>query len=383
MTFREHEHRLERLWKLHRSPASEFATSVIISLADRTILSDAAPGYGNLMDPMADIFISYASVDRPFARRLADALRACGWSVWWDYGNLRGGQHFHRTIEEAIHDARVVIAVWSKASVESRWVRDEATLALEEDKLVPLRIDIARLPLGFGSIHTIDLLSWTGETEAEPFQRLVKDLNHYLGPANSPSPMEATVPKPPASTGGTAAQAAYDRGDYATALSLARPAANYGDQVAQCILGLLYRNGLGVPQDYAEAMHWYHKAADQGHAVAQNNIGRLYQNGLGVPQDYAEAMRWYHKAADQGDATAQNNIGRLYQNGLGVPQDYAEAMRWYRKAADQGDAAAQFNIGWTYQNGLGVPQDMAQARTWMQKAAIAGNEDAKKWLARN
>jgi TPR repeat protein len=36
-----------------------------------------------------------------------------------------------------------------------------------------------------------------------------------------------------------------------------------------------------------------------------------------------------------------------------------------------------------YQNGQGVQQDMAQARAWMQKAAVAGDEDAKKWLARN
>jgi hypothetical protein len=35
--------------------------------------------------PMAGIFISYATVDRPTARRLADALEACGWSVWWDH----------------------------------------------------------------------------------------------------------------------------------------------------------------------------------------------------------------------------------------------------------------------------------------------------------
>jgi TIR domain len=42
--------------------------------------------------PMADIFISYASVDRPFARRLADALEALGWEVWWDHRSLRVGQ---------------------------------------------------------------------------------------------------------------------------------------------------------------------------------------------------------------------------------------------------------------------------------------------------
>src|SRR5688572_11796267 len=132
--------------------------------------------------PMADIFISYASADRPTARRLADALEACGWSVWWDHSNLRGGEHFDRIIEEAISTARAAIVIWSPASTKSDWVRAEAAQAVEEKKLVPLRIDMAVLPLRFRNIHTIDLSSWTGETEAEPFQRLVKDLTHYLGP---------------------------------------------------------------------------------------------------------------------------------------------------------------------------------------------------------
>src|SRR4051794_25521476 len=139
---------------------------------------------------MADILISYASVDRPFAHRLAEALEACGWSVWWDHGNLRGGQHFDRVIEEAISDAGVVIVVWSGNSIESGWVRDEATLALEKEKLLPLRIDTASLPMRFRNIHTIDLSSWIGETEAEPFKRLVGDLRHYLGPSNSSDRVE-------------------------------------------------------------------------------------------------------------------------------------------------------------------------------------------------
>jgi len=134
---------------------------------------------------MVDIFLSYASADRPIVRRLADALETRGWSVWWDNRSLRGGQHFDRIIEEAIFTAKVVIVVWSKISVESGWVRDEALLALEEEKLIPLRIDEVRLPLRFKNIHTVDLVSWTGETEAEPFERLVEDLNHRLGPSNS------------------------------------------------------------------------------------------------------------------------------------------------------------------------------------------------------
>src|SRR3954469_16887939 len=149
---------------------------------------------------MADIFISYATVDRLVVDRLVDALKACGWSVWWDHRSLRGGQRFDRIIEEAIRSARVVIVIWSKISVEREWVLDEATLALKMKKLVPLRIDMTDLPMRFTNIHTIDLASWTGETEAEPFERLVKDLGHYLGPptpANGSKHPDILVPPDP------------------------------------------------------------------------------------------------------------------------------------------------------------------------------------------
>ena len=49
------------------------------------------------------------------------------------------------------------------------------------------------------------------------------------------------------------ATAAYDRGDYATALRLLRPLADQGDAIAQFNLGLMYDQGQGVPQNYAEA----------------------------------------------------------------------------------------------------------------------------------
>jgi adenylate cyclase len=93
--------------------------------------------------------------------RLATGLEARGWSVWWDHRNLRGGEHFDRIIEEAISTARTVIVVWSQSSIRSDWVRAEAAQALNEKKLVPLRIDMVRLPLRFRNIHTINLSSWT------------------------------------------------------------------------------------------------------------------------------------------------------------------------------------------------------------------------------
>src|SRR5690242_4574215 len=76
--------------------------------------------------------------------------------------------------------------------------------------------------------------------------------------------------------------------------------------------------------------------AERGDAAAQFNLGVMYAQGLGMPQDVAQAALWFRRAADQGHAAAQSNLGVLYALGRGVPQDDAEAAKWYRKAADQG-----------------------------------------------
>jgi TPR repeat protein len=86
--------------------------------------------------------------------------------------------------------------------------------------------------------------------------------------------------------------AAHERGDYETALRLIRPLAEQGDAKAQYNLGIMYDNGVGVPQDYVEAVKWYRMAAEQGFAGAQYNLGVMYANGRGVPQDSAEALKW-------------------------------------------------------------------------------------------
>ena len=76
--------------------------------------------------------------------------------------------------------------------------------------------------------------------------------------------------------------AAYNRGDYATALREFQPLAELGDVYAQALLGIMYIKGQGVKQDYAEAVRWYRKSAQQGHASAQYNLGIMYGKGQSV-----------------------------------------------------------------------------------------------------
>ena len=57
------------------------------------------------------------------------------------------------------------------------------------------------------------------------------------------------------------AVAAYERGDYATAIRGFRVHAEKGLAEAQLALGSMYAKGKGVPKNDAEAVKWYRLAA--------------------------------------------------------------------------------------------------------------------------
>jgi TPR repeat protein len=126
--------------------------------------------------------------------------------------------------------------------------------------------------------------------------------------------------------------AAYNAGDYATAIAEFRTAAAGGMGDAQFNLGLMYSNGQGVVQDYEETLKWWRQAAAQDVADAQNNLGMMYENGRGVEQNYEEAVSWYRAAAEQGKPYAQHNLGAMYANGRGVERNLVLAHMWFNLA---------------------------------------------------
>jgi hypothetical protein len=144
---------------------------------------------------MADIFISYASEDRPRAKQLADALVHRGWEVWWDR-KIPVGRSFHQTIEKAIDDARCVIVLWSTSSIDSDWVRNEAGEGQRRNILAPVLLENVLPPLGFRHLQAADLSDWA-EDEAHPaFESLLETVQAVV----AAPPRIATSPKPAAAT---------------------------------------------------------------------------------------------------------------------------------------------------------------------------------------
>ncbi len=98
----------------------------------------------------------------------------------------------------------------------------------------------------------------------------------------------------PAWAGWDEGVAAYKRGDYATALREWRPLAEQGNAKAQYNLGVMYGNGVGVPQDEAQAYMWFKLASSTFPPGENRNIAVKSRDIIAkmmTPAQIAEAQK--------------------------------------------------------------------------------------------
>lgn len=264
---------------------------------------------------MNDIFISYARTDLPTAQRLTEALQRGGLSVWWDR-RLEGGDYFDDAIERAIRSARSVLVLWSTSSVDSRFVKDEASLALDLGKLVPVAIERVDPPLRFRSLQTISLVDWDGSETAAEYLSLRLSLGRrsapgllidHRAPSNigpsalpwvAPELLARLEPTPPASprSSNRAVAALQDR-------------AEQGDGAAQIALAMRLLDGVGVPADPAEGVRWL-RIAGKSDPEALYELGSRLLRGFGVKADREEGRRLLAEAAARGHRRAAVELAR-------------------------------------------------------------------------
>lgn len=153
---------------------------------------------------MADIFISYSREDEARIMPLVSAFEAQGWSVFWDR-RIPTGETWRTYIGSALQDARCIVVVWSKDSVESQWVAEEADDGRVRKILLPVLLDPVQPPRGFREIQAADLSDWPADPQSRNFAALLADLRRLLGttPAAvppTPTPQPAIVRDHPGET---------------------------------------------------------------------------------------------------------------------------------------------------------------------------------------
>lgn len=142
---------------------------------------------------MADIFLSYAREDVAAARSLAHWLEQNGWSVWWDR-KIAAGKTFDAVIAQELAACRCVLVLWTRHSVASDWVKEEASEAVARKILVPALLDDTPPPLGFKRIQAAQLAGWVGDPDDERLGELRRAISEFVRPRRSATdtPVDAT-----------------------------------------------------------------------------------------------------------------------------------------------------------------------------------------------
>ena len=142
---------------------------------------------------MVDVFVSYARLDEPHAKRVSEALAAEGYEVWRD-DELPAHRAYADVIEERLKSARAVIVLWSAQSARSQWVRAEADVAREAGTLVQAALDGVTPPMPFNQIQCADLSGWTGEDAAPGWRKLTASVRALAGEVAGKIDMNAPRP---------------------------------------------------------------------------------------------------------------------------------------------------------------------------------------------
>jgi hypothetical protein len=132
---------------------------------------------------VSDVFISYKREDRARVEALHALLLDLDVGAWFDAG-IEVGADWDRRIHEQIDAARAMVVCWSFAACSSHWVVKEATIGLERNMLVPVKIHPCALVPPFDALQTADLTQWEGEPDHPEAQKVLVRLGQLLDKKN-------------------------------------------------------------------------------------------------------------------------------------------------------------------------------------------------------
>ena len=136
---------------------------------------------------MARVFLSYARDDAPAAKQLAGGIERAGHQVWWDH-HIQGGSRFASEIDRELKSADAVVVLWTKTSIDSPWVQDEAAEGRDSGRLVPVIMGADKPPLGFRQFQSIDFGAWDGAGDPPNFSQLIFAIAQKAGDAQPKEP---------------------------------------------------------------------------------------------------------------------------------------------------------------------------------------------------
>lgn len=156
--------------------------------------------------------------------------------------------------------------------------------------------------------------------------------------------------------------------------------AEIGEPKCQNILGIIYKEGLGVDKNENATFEIIQKAANHGYPAAEFNLGRFFMQGTGCDIDFDKARYWLEKGANDGNERAAYALGYMHFKGFGLPQDYKKAVSWFELSPWP---MAKHWLGICYYFGYGVEKNEEKAILYFSKSQTTNSNMFLKHIAEN
>ncbi len=175
-----------------------------------------------------------------------------------------------------------------------------------------------------------------------------------------------------------AARKAFESGDHAEAVKLARPLAEKGDADAIYLLGFAHETGQGAEASSKKAEEYYRKGLEKNHGDSAYRLAFLLMSSKDKTSIF-EAQAILEKQAIRDPAIAGRILGEAFLLGrfTGEP-DPDKAISWWKKAADAQDVASMLFIARFYDGQMGFfdKRNPVLSLEYFEKAAESGNTGA-------
>lgn len=127
---------------------------------------------------MSVVFISHRSVDSKEAELLASEIRKVGHSVWLDLWEFNAGISIIDKINEGLSNASHLVLCYSKAGIDSPWMKKEwqAALALQLNNsaidILPIRLSGGEPPAILADVYFLDFVDNWNKAMSKLLQKL-------------------------------------------------------------------------------------------------------------------------------------------------------------------------------------------------------------------
>ena len=104
----------------------------------------------------SQIFISYSSLNRPFAKKIYEDLLSARYWVWMD-PKLKPAEQWEPQIDENLRKSSIFLVLISSESIASDWVKHEGSMAFAlNQRIIPVQVAPSysgNLPIWVGKLQ--------------------------------------------------------------------------------------------------------------------------------------------------------------------------------------------------------------------------------------